>query len=169
MSELSENKVYQSLRTVVAAVAGISLVNVFLIKMEIERNVLFSAFLPTLGANHTVYFAPELNQNRAIAGGVMLIVALFICYLLAEKRWGWMMVAFLIYLIDTWFMIWFIDVRGYSYANWSLDIIAHVIILALMLWAVVIGKNRSQKKPVEEISKPAEEKPDNKIDYYVDD
>lgn len=169
MSELSENRVYQSLRTVLAAVAGISLANVFLIKMEIERNLLFSAFLPALGANRTVYFAPEFNQNRAIIGGVMLIGALFTCYVLSNKRWVWMMIAFLIYLIDTWFMIWFIEVGGYSYAEWSLDIIAHVIILAILLRAAVIGKNRAEKKPVEEISRPAEEKTDNKIDYYVDD
>ena len=80
-----------------------------------------------------------------------------------------MMIAFLIYLIDTWFMIWFIEAGGYSYAEWSLDIIAHVIILVILLRAAVIGKNRAEKKPVEEISRPAEEKTDNKIDYYVDD
>ena len=169
MNELSENKVYQSLRTVVAAVAGISLINVFLIKMEIERNLLFSAFLPVWGANYGIYFAPEVNRNRIIAGGVLLIGVLYMCYLLAGKRPGWMMFAALLYLIDTWIMIWFIETRGYSYTSWGLDIVSHIIVLVLMVRAGVIGRNRIKKKPAEVISEPVEEKPENKVDYYVDD
>ena len=169
MNELSENKVYQSLRTVVAAVAGISLINVFLIKMEIERNLLFSAFLPVWGANYGIYFAPEVNRNRIIAGGVLLIGVFYMCYLLAGKRPGWMMFAAFLYLIDTWIMIWFIETRGYSYTSWGLDIVSHIIVLVLMVRAGVIGRNRIKKKPAEVISEPVEEKPENKVDYYVDD
>ena len=169
MNDLVENKVYQSLRTVLAAVAIISLANVFMIKFEVERNLLFSAFLPSWGANHTVYFAPELNGNMAIACGVGVIALLYLCYVLSKKHYGWMMLAFIIYLIDTWVMIWFIDARGYSYAQWALDIAAHVIVLVLLLWAAMIGKNRKKEKPVEAEPEPAEEKTENKIDYIIED
>lgn len=169
MEELLKNKTYQNLRTIPAAIAVISLRNVFMIKMEFERSLLFSAFLPVLGANYTVYVSRGENQNLAIGAGVMLILLFYICYVFSRKNWKWMMVAFLRYLVDTWFLIYFVEVRGLGYSTWAFDIITHVGVLALLLWAAILGQNAVKKKPEVQDEQPADKDLENKMDYIIDD
>ena len=169
MEELLKNKTYQSLRTIPAAIAVISLRNVFMIKMEFERSLLFSAFLPVLGANYTVYVSEGTNQNLAIGAGVMLILLFYLCYVFSRKNWKWMMVAFIRYLIDTWFLIYFVEVRELGYNTWAFDIITHVGVLALLLWAAMLGQNALKKKPAVQEEQPADKDLENTMDYIIED
>ena len=169
MEDLLKNKKYQNLRTIPAAIAVISLRNVFMIKMEYERSLLFSAFLPVLGANYSVYISEGTNQNLAMAAGVGLILLFYLCYVFSRKNWKWMMVAFARYLIDTWFLIYFVDVRGLGYNVWAFDIITHVGVLALLLYTAMLGQNGEKKKPEVQEEQPAEKELDNKMDYIIED
>ena len=151
MNRLSENKTYQNLRTIIAAVAGLSRINVILIKYEIEKNLAFSAFVPTWGANYSVYLADE-SQKSAYMGvfGILIILMYVFCYLMSKKSGFWFETAFYMYLVDTWLMVYFIEQKGFDYSNWTFDLISHGFVLLIMAWAIVIARREKDKQLSEE-------------------
>lgn len=178
MNRLLENKTYQNLRTIIAAVAGISLINICLIWFRIERNLAFSAFVPSWGANYSVYLADEAHRNLFIGVfGIRIILRYVFCFLMSRKRAFWFTTAFFMYLIDTWLMIYFIEMKGFDYYNWVFDIISHVFVLVIMAWGIVIAKRIKddetckEKKavPVMDFMLDGDEENDNNDFYMIDD
>ena len=173
MNRLVENRTYQNLRTIIAAVAGISLINIGLIYFRIEKNLAFSAFVPTWVVNYSVYLAEESQKNLYIAVFGVLIIRLYMfCYVMSKKRAFWFKVAFIMYLIDTWLMTYFIEMKGFSYSNWVFDIISHIFVLIIMVWAIVIAirikddEARMEKKAKPEMDFLIDED-ENDSDFYM--
>ncbi|MBR2546130.1 MAG: hypothetical protein IKE93_08205 [Erysipelotrichaceae bacterium] len=164
MNRLLENRTYQNLRTIIAAVAGLSLINIILIYFRIERNLAFSAFVPSWGMNYSVYLADESQKNLYIAVfGVGIIGLYVLCYVMSKKKAFWFMAALLMYLTDTWLMTYFIEQKGFSYSNWTFDIISHVFVLIIMTWAVVVAIRIKDDEAIKEM------KTQPVMDFMLDD
>lgn len=164
MNRLVENRTYQNLRTIIAAVAGISLINIGLIYFRIEKNLAFSAFVPSWGVNYSVYLAEESQKNLYIAVFGVLVIRLYIfCYVMSKKRAFWFTAAFFMYLVDTWLMTYFIEIKGFSYSNWVFDIVSHIFVLIIMVWAIVIARRIKD----DEADKEKKAKPE--MDFLIDD
>ena len=76
------------------------------------------------------------------------------------------------YLIDTWLMTYFIEIKGFNYSNWVFDIMSHIFVLIIMVWAIVIAirikddEARMEKKAKPEMDFLIDED-ENDSDFYM--
>jgi len=173
MKRLTENRIYQSICTVMAAVSLVSLVNVILIMFRVERNIAFSLFIPSWGANYSTYFAPE-NEKDLVLGIVCfgMIAMYYLCYVKAKENYQWLILNLILQLSDTAALVYFVRLMDYDVTRWLIDIVSHGIVILLMIWALYIGiKTAKENRLAEESANLSDKKDDpNKVmDYIIED
>jgi len=149
---------YASARANLLLVIVFTVINVAMLLFGSDSMFLFSATLPyflTLMGIVTGY-----TEGLAVGLGLaaVLIVAYLLCWIFSKKRFGWMVTAFVLFILDTVFLLWFYISIGE--AAGIIDIVFHAWIIYSLITAVIAGPKALVPEEVSseaEISDPKEE------------
>ena len=108
---LEKDSRYSFSRLFLAVIAVMSLLTAFFTMLKIENGFFFTAFIPTEVALQSVYKL-DVFYNDAVFFCLCfgLILLYYVCYLMSKTRKSWLLIGFLLYLVDTAFMghyIWY--------------------------------------------------------------
>lgn len=151
---LEKDSRYSFSRLFLAIIAAMSLLTAFLTMLKIENGMFFAAFIPAEVAMQSVYKL-DVFYNDAVFFVLCfgLILMYYVCYVLARKNKTWLLVGFLLYLIDTACMIHYIVYAGIN-SSWIIELAIHAAVLIILLY----GFFRACKLEKIERQKAAEEK-----------
>lgn len=129
---------YKNSRSNLLLVVILTVLNLVLFFTGSETMMLFSASIPY----YAVVFGAVLQIDElAIAGlciAAVVIVLYFLCWLLSKKHYGWLIVALVMFVLDTLTMaglyLWVQDFSG------ILDALIHVWILYYLIVGVINGR-----------------------------
>lgn len=145
---------YNSSRMNLLLMVILTVVNIVLFFTGAETMMLFSATIPYYAVAFGYYFPPSgLATGLFVLAGI-LVLAYFLCWLLSKKNYVWMIVALVLFVVDTVALaalyIWTKDFSG------ILDALIHIWVLYYLIVGVSSGaKMRNLPEEVEEA--PAEE------------
>lgn len=124
-----------------------TVINVIVLSVGSDTMLLFSATLPYMAA----IFAPEFGVPviAALLIGLAFIVPYLLCWIFSKKRWGWMIVALILFAFDTLLMIGMYLLVG-GLADGIFDIVIHIWVLYYLIIGVRYGA-KLKKMPIEEI------------------
>lgn len=147
MSHSSE-RVYQSARIAIILLVALTAVNILMSVAGIDRYFVSSVFMS--------YFMVTIIPNTGI--GAVIAVAILVPYLLAfflsKKKPGWMIVALILFALDTLFVIFFMFLlHRIGESPWSMlfDLVLH----AFVIFELVMGVK--YRKAATEAAEEAEE------------
>ncbi len=134
----NEERIYYSCRINILVMIGFTLINVILLALKSNTYFLFSAYIPlflyTLGVELS---GPYIVMGFALAMFVILLY--FICFLMSKKKYVWMIVALVLFSIDTLFFLYNIYLIGFE-ANVLLDLFFHGWVLFYMIRSLTVVK-----------------------------
>ena len=136
----NKSNALRSARGNMALVMVFSIVNVGLLIFDIGASFPFSIFSPFL-----MGYWSYLSLLEGDTFGVILYLAIFvlvmgtflISWIFSKTKPKIMIIGFLVYLLDTAFMIWFFQSVGEN--NWMLDSLFHAWVLASMGFSLYVS------------------------------
>lgn len=136
---------YSNARSNLILMIVLTIVNVILYLTGSDAMLLFSATVPYLSAIVALEFNEMFVLFTPIAVGT--IVLYLLCWIFSKKRYGWMIFALILFVIDTLLMVGLYlvgeDVSG------IVDAIFHIWILYYLVKGVICGY-KLKKLPIEE-------------------
>lgn len=152
---------YQGARMNLLLMLILTVVNIVLFFTGAETMLLFSATIPFYAVAFGSVFMPAGIGIALYVLAGLVVIAYFLCWLLSKKRYGWVIVALVMFAIDTLALvglsIWIGDFSG------ILDALIHALVLYYLIVGVSSGcklKNmpvEEEEAPVEEENTPVEE------------
>ena len=127
----------------------LTIINMVMVFLESDTMMLFSATVPfylTLFG----YIWEHVYLFYAIA--VVIVLLYGACWFFSKKSYGWLLVALVMFLIDTCLMLWLYLAVIHDGAV-ILDVLIHVWILYYLITGVISGK-KLKENPEEEIEEP---------------
>ena len=132
------------------AVVAFTALNLLLITFEFNLNFLFSAFVPQILLIFLGGFSPAFGLIVGFAAVSIYVV----CYALS-KRWRvFILIAFILFAIDSLIMLGFMVITGY-FAEFIFDIVFHAwvwfyLITGVIAWAKLSGVTADEFKALQE-------------------
>lgn len=126
---------YNTARSNLLLVIILTLVNIVLLFTESESMLLFSASIPY----YAVVFGVLLDiLPMGLAVAAVLLVLYFLCWLLSKKRSGWLIVALVLFVLDTLGMVGlYLLAEDFSGV---LDALIHIWVLAYLIMGISAAK-----------------------------
>lgn len=125
-------------------------VNVILRIAQANLYFLFSASMPMAALDIGVVFEEAGLPGAYIAGivvAIVIVVLYLLCWLLSNKRRGWMVVALVLFALDTLLMFLLYEIT----ADMVLDVLFHAYVLYYLIsGTVAMAKLKNQPEPVAE-------------------
>ncbi|MBQ7800036.1 MAG: hypothetical protein IJ370_06045 [Oscillospiraceae bacterium] len=142
---------------------GFTVINIVLLLLSSDTMFLFSATVPYMSAIYAQQFAlvsAELPLKELLvivfsSVAVVSLVAYFLCWLFSKKHYGWMIVALVLFSLDTLAMaglyLAFGDFSGIA------DALVHVWVLYYLILGVINGHKlrKMPEDPQEMLAEPA--------------
>ena len=135
--EICQQK-YSTARINLLLMVGLTVLNVIMAFVGSESMMLFSAIVPYIAAVWATMpeFATVMVPLVALA--VISIAAYFVCWIFSKKHFGFMIGAFVLFVIDTIALIAFYILAG-DIASGILDIAIHAWVLYYLIIGVING------------------------------
>ena len=131
---MEKDNLYCFSKTMLAVVAWCSLITSVLTMFKVDNGIFFSAFIPAEVAVLNVYqLDTTFNDTLFFFLTFGTILLYFICYGMAGKRLGWLLAGFVLYLIDTIVMGYYIYRNGMN-MSWGLELFFHALVLTILLF-----------------------------------
>jgi hypothetical protein len=138
---------YNASRLNLLLMVGLTVVNIVFFLTGSETMLLFSASIPYYAVIFGEAFPiPALSIGCYVIAGLCL-GAYFLCWLLSKKRYGWLIFALVLFILDTLAMgalyLWAGDFSG------ILDVVIHALVLYNLIVGISIGR-KLKTLPAEE-------------------
>ena len=132
-------KRYSSARADLLIMIALTVVNIVLMFFGSESMMLFSATIPyfAVGAGYW-----EGDQEVMIFGIVIAVISIalyLLCWLLSKKRYQWLIVATVLFTLDTAAMIYLYASSG-EIGSGIFDIVIHALVLYYLVVGIITGK-----------------------------
>ena len=132
-------KRYSSARADLLIMIVLTVVNIVLMFFGSESMMLFSATIPyfAVGAGYW-----EGDQKVMIFGIVIAVISIalyLLCWLLSKKRYQWLIVATVLFTLDTTAMIYLYASSG-EIGSGIFDIVIHALVLYYLVVGIITGK-----------------------------
>lgn len=128
---------YAAARSNLLLMIALTAVNIFLLFVEADVFLLFSATAPYMAVTLGMLSEATPLTIAGICAAVFMLAAYLICWLLSKKHFGWMIAALAMFAVDTLLMIGFYliaeDFSG------ILDVIIHAWVLYYLITGVRYG------------------------------
>lgn len=143
---------YKRARSNLLSMIILSAVNLLLILTNSTVSFPFSAIFPQIAVVFGKAFSDDSGNNLYIIIGLIIaIVSLFVYllfYFLSEKRYGFMIASFVLFIIDTLLFGFFLD--GFD-SGMVIDILFHVWVLYYLLIGVKSGFKLKRATEIESV------------------
>lgn len=143
---------YATARTNLLLMMGFTLINIVLVVAEADMMFLFSATVPyysvVFGYVYALAGFPELLYV-SIAIAVLCLVAYFLCWLFSKRHYAWMIVAMVLFVLDTLAL----GLLFLLYNNFSgiPDVLIHLWVLYYLITGVRYGHQLHNAPAVEPV------------------
>ena len=144
---------FNSARSNLLLMIILTLVNVILYFVGTDSMLLFSATIPYLAALFGHWLAPSDIAVMCYMLAGFLIALYLLCWLLSKKRYVWLIIALVLFAVDTVVMVYF-NIRFGDYSE-ILDVLIHTWVLYYLVIGVISGV-KLKKLPPEEPVQPQE-------------
>ncbi len=146
---------YNSARANLLLMAGFTLINIALLFMNTDTMFLFSATVPYLFAVGGQVMGLELPAVAPFLYGIAAVCILlyFLCWIFSKNRYGWMIAALVLFILDTIAMV-LIYLPG-GFTEGILDALMHIWVLYYLIIGVKYGA-QLKKLPPDPVDIPAE-------------
>lgn len=154
--ELAEQK-YSTARHNLLLVIILTVVNVVLLLVNSNTMLLFSATVPYLSVVFGLEFAAEMGSSALypfIAVAVIDLAIYVAAWVLSKKRYGWMILALVMFIFDTIIMLGMYALAA-SLADAIIDVLVHIWVLYYLIIGVKYGK-QLKDMPEPAVESPAE-------------
>ncbi len=144
---------YNKARSNLLLMIVLTAVNIVLLIAGSDSMLLFSASIPYFAVAFPVILEmPELMMAGVIVAVISLLLYL-LCWIFSKKRSGWMVVALVLFILDTVAMAFFYILA--EEVGGLLDVIFHVWVLVYLIQGIISGA-KLKKLPPEEETVPEE-------------
>lgn len=120
-------------------------INIVVLAIGSETMLLFSATMPYMASVFSLEFGGGILLSLIV--GVVFIVPYLLCWIFSKKRWGWMLVALILFVLDTLAMLGMYALFG-GIENGIFDLVIHIWVLYYLIVGVKQG-SKLKKMPVE--------------------
>lgn len=146
---------YASARSNLMLMLALTALNIVLLIVEADYMLLFSATIPYVASIYAMIYGMvpggESYMYAAISVAAVCLVLYLICWLLSKKNVTWMIVAFVLFILDTVYMAYFYI--SASDASGILDVLIHALVLYYLFVGVKSGLElKKQPEEVVEVS-----------------
>ena len=125
----SPDRVYQSARYAIILLVALTAVNIFLRAVSIDRYFVSSVFLSYF---MVTYFGEIGNLALGVAIAAAILVPYVLAFILSKKKPAWMIVALVLFVLDTLFVIYMMFLLkrvGESPFGMILDLLMHGFVI----------------------------------------
>lgn len=136
-------KRYSSARADLLIMTALTVVNIVLLFTGSETIMLFSAIIP-----YTAVASAYIYNGSYIFGfgiAILLIGLYFLCWFMSKKNYQWLIVATILFALDTLYMIPFYDFST-DLASSVIDIAIHALVLYYLIAGIITGKKLKSLK-----------------------
>lgn len=154
--ELAEQK-YSTARHNLLLVIILTVVNVVLLLVNSNTMLLFSATVPYLSVVFGVEFAAEFGSSALypfIAVAVIDLGIYVAAWILSKKRYGWMILALVMFIFDTLIMLGMYALVA-NLSDAIMDVLVHIWVLYYLIIGVKFGKQLKDMPGKKEPEAPA--------------
>lgn len=132
-------KRYSAARADLLIVIVLTVANIVLMFTGSETMMLFSASIPyfVIGIGYWNYDQEMLIYGIAIAA--VSIILYLLCWILSKKKYQWLIVAAVLFIIDSAAMIWLYASSG-ELASGVTDMVIHALVLYYLIAGIITGK-----------------------------
>lgn len=129
---------YETARKNLLLMLVLTIVNIVLVVVGSDVMMLFSATVPYLAAVFGVVWGSGAFSIACFALAAILLLLYALCWHFSNKKYGWMIVALVLFIIDTlamigWYLLW-------GEFSGILDVVIHVWVLYYLIIGVKYGK-----------------------------
>ena len=132
---------YNASRANLLLMLAFTVVNIVLFFLDSATMFLFSATVPYVFTMFGYMLSAETADNLFVIIGIavaaVIIVVYLLCWIFSKKRYGWMIAALVLFVIDTLFMAWFYIIAGE--ASGAMDALIHIWVLYYLITGVISG------------------------------
>ena len=118
----------------------LTVVNIVLLFTETNTMFLFSATLPYYAIGLGWYW----GSIFLLAIGAVALVGFFLSWFLSKDNHKWMIVALVLFVIDTAAMLWIYAVLLADFSSGILDIVMHALVFYYLILGVINGKKLNE-------------------------
>ena len=132
-------KRYSSARADLLIMIVLTVVNIVLMFFGSETMMLFSASIPYIAVGMGYWNA---DNEMLIFGIIVAIVSLllyFLCWLMSKKKYQWLIVAAVLFVIDSAATIWLYASSG-EISSGIFDMVIHALVLYYLVVGIITGK-----------------------------
>ncbi|MBR5785332.1 MAG: hypothetical protein IKY41_01360 [Clostridia bacterium] len=136
---------YKNSRVNLLLMIALTAVNIILLFAESNYMLLFSATIPYVAVLDALWFA---DQSLIIFNIIIACVSVglyVLCWILSKKHYVWMIVATVLFSLDTIYMVYFYFTAN-SIADGILDIAIHAYVLYFLISGIVYGYKLTKVK-----------------------
>ncbi len=136
----SPEKVYQSARYAILFLIALTAVNIIFCVVSIDRYFVSSVYLSYIAVT---YFGEQYQLGLGVAIAGAILVPYVLAFFLSKKKHVWMIVALVLFVLDTLFVIFIMFVlHRIGESPWSmlLDIALHAFVIFELVMGVKYGK-----------------------------
>ena len=130
---------YKNSRLNLLLMIALTLVNIVLLFADANSMLLFSATIPYVAAITAIYNVKTAIVVTGIIVAAVLILLYLLCWLMSKKHYIWMVLATVLFTIDTIYMIYFYYASG-TMADGILDIAIHAFVFYYLITGIINGR-----------------------------
>lgn len=130
----------------------LTVVNVVLIVTEADVSFMFSAFLPQLFFALGALMENPVFMGVMVAATVVNLLVYLLCWIFSKKHWGWMLVATIVFVVDTVAMF-LLTMPDFD----VIGIVFHAWVLVYLIMGVVAGIKRKTAPAAPVVPEPPQE------------
>ena len=146
MFKIRNDERYRNYCGFLLMIAVFSIINVILIAFRINSSLYGGAFIPMIAMFYGKYYLTGGLQIVAYGGLVGFYILLMLaCWWLSRRHYRYLTMGAMLYLLDIVFMFFYIMVTGFQ-PLWLMDILFHVILMAILIRGIYVGKHEEARK-----------------------